>query len=126
MRLSPLFCSFSSTPLFDKKWTKEKTSLIIETERPENYTILRFSYGAEAINPYLVFDTISSLFMKKFQILNKTSLMPQARLFKRLCLKWEFYTKSYCGAQIFDAIGISEDINEFFWYIVSHWWIKSR
>ena len=96
-----------------------KTSLIIETgeARELHHLAVLAGYGAEAINPYLVFDTISSLVHEKdYQTSQQNFINASGKAIQKIMSKMGISTlKSYCGAQIFDAIGISEEvINEFF------------
>jgi glutamate synthase (NADPH) large chain len=70
-------------------------------------------YGAEAINPYLAFDTIQSLLPSLAETL--TFEEAQYRYIKavgkgllKVMSKMGISTfQSYCGAQIFDAVGLS-------------------
>ncbi len=72
-------------------------------------------YGAEAINPYLAFDTIQSILARLPEALNFEEA--QYRYIKavgkgllKVMSKMGISTfQSYCGAQIFDAIGLSTD-----------------
>ena len=71
-------------------------------------------YGAEAINPYLAFDTIESLLPSLAERL--TFEEAQYRYIKavgkgllKVMSKMGISTfQSYCGAQIFDAVGLSQ------------------
>ena len=70
-------------------------------------------YGAEAINPYLAFDTIQAM----LPTLEKALSIEEARqryvkaigkgLFKVMSKMGISTYQSYCGAQIFDAVGLS-------------------
>ena len=55
-----LTCSISSSFLI-AEGLRMKTSIIVETGEGELHTCSFSCYGVEAINPYLVFDTIKSL-----------------------------------------------------------------
>ena len=73
-------------------------------------------YGAEAINPYLAFDTIESLLPRLPEAL--TFEQAQYRYIKavgkgllKVMSKMGISTfQSYCGAQIFDAIGLNHSL----------------
>jgi glutamate synthase (NADPH/NADH) large chain len=78
-------------------------------------------YGAEAINPYLAFDTIQAILPS----LTDAPPLEEARhryvkavgkgLFKVMSKMGISTYQSYCGAQIFDAIGLSSDfVAEYF------------
>jgi glutamate synthase (NADPH/NADH) large chain len=102
-----------------KQGLRMKTSLIIETgeARELHHFAVLAGYGAEAINPYLVFETISSLVHKKdYEASEKNFIKASGKAIQKIMSKMGISTlKSYCGAQIFDAIGISDEvINAFF------------
>jgi glutamate synthase (NADPH/NADH) large chain len=78
-------------------------------------------YGAEAINPYLAFDTIQAL----LPTLNDAPTLEEARtryvkavgkgLLKVMSKMGISTYQSYCGAQIFDAVGLSSAfVDEYF------------
>ena len=87
-----------------------KTSLIIETG--EARELHHFGYGAEAINPYLVFDTIHNLVgNENYNVSENNFIKASGKAIQKIMSKMGISTlKSYCGAQIFDAVGISEDV----------------
>ncbi len=91
-----------------------KTSLVVETgeARELHHFAVLFGYGAEAINPYLVFDTISSLVNKEnYELSEKNFIKASGKAIQKIMSKMGISTlKSYCGAQIFDAIGISDEV----------------
>lgn len=93
---------------------RTETGLVIETgeAREVHHMCVLAGYGAEAINPYLAFETIADrlddlggLTMEQasynyLKALNKGIL--------KVCSKMGISTyQSYCGAQIFDAVGLS-------------------
>ena len=78
-------------------------------------------YGAEAINPYLAFDTIQAILPS----LDEAPPLEEARhryvkavgkgLFKVMSKMGISTYQSYCGAQIFDAVGLSSEfVDEYF------------
>jgi glutamate synthase (NADPH) large chain len=92
-----------------------QTGLVIETgeAREVHHFCVLAGYGAEAINPWLAFDTLDDLSAR-----GKLALTPeqaQANYIKALgkgmlkvMSKMGISTfQSYCGAQIFDAVGLS-------------------
>ena len=98
-----------------RKGLRTESGLVIETgeARQVHDFCLLAGYGAEAINPYLAFDTISDLgdvlpsdlsiddaHQRYVKALNKGIL--------KVMSKMGISTyQSYCGAQIFDAVGLS-------------------
>jgi len=89
--------------------------LVVETgeAREVHHFCLLAGYGAEAINPYLAFDTL--LDMKSDLPSDLTNAEIEKRYIKaidkgmlKVMSKMGISTyQSYCGAQIFDAIGLS-------------------
>jgi len=74
-------------------------------------------YGAEAINPYLAFDTIQSLLPRlrtegtgelSFEEAQGRYIKAVGKGLKKVMSKMGISTfQSYCGAQIFDAVGLN-------------------
>ena len=77
-------------------------------------------YGAEAINPYLAFDTIQAMLPElteePFAEAQKRYIKAVGKGLKKVMSKMGISTyQSYCGAQIFDAVGLcSAFINNYF------------
>ena len=96
---------------------RTEVGLVVETgeARQVHDFCLLGGYGAEAINPYLAFDTISSLRRMFPADLSETEA--HARYVKASCkailkvmAKMGISTyQSYCGAQIFDAVGLAKE-----------------
>ncbi len=100
-----------------RKGLRTETGLVIETgeAREVHHMCVLAGYGAEAINPYLAFETIQDrldelpegvdqdkAFKNYVKALNKGIL--------KVMSKMGISTyQSYCGAQIFDAIGLSSE-----------------
>ena len=96
---------------------RTEVGLVVETgeaRRVHDFCLLA-GYGAEAINPYLAFDTLASLRPKMPEDLSVDEL--NTRYIKavdkgilKVMSKMGFSTyQSYCGAQIFDAVGLSQE-----------------
>jgi glutamate synthase (NADPH/NADH) large chain len=72
-------------------------------------------YGAEAINPYLAFDSLQSLLPRlsetlSFEEAQSRYIKAIGKGLKKVMSKMGISTfQSYCGAQIFDAIGLNSD-----------------
>ncbi len=88
-----------------------QAGLVVETgeAREVHHLCVLAGYGAEAVNPWLAFDTIASLDQagkgqdKYIKALGKGIM--------KVMSKMGISTfQSYCGAQIFDAIGISQKV----------------
>ena len=71
-------------------------------------------YGAEAINPYLAFDTIQEMLPRlpeplSFEVAQARYIKAVGKGLKKVMSKMGISTyQSYCGAQIFDAVGLSQ------------------
>ncbi len=95
--------------------------LVVETgeARKVHDFCLLGGYGAEAINPYLALDTISVLDDLPGIDVEEAKFQYVAAIkkgMKKVMSKMGISTfQSYCGAQIFDAVGLSQEfIDEFF------------
>src|SRR5256886_10214139 len=97
-----------------------QTGLVVETgeAREVHHFCALAGYGAEAINPYLAFETLEQI-----RIDNRLPLRPyemQKNYIKavgkgmlKVMSKMGISTfQSYCGAQIFDAIGLASELIE--------------
>ena len=91
-----------------------KASIVLETgeARELHHFAVLAGYGAEAINPYLVFHTISELVdTKDYKSSESNFIKASGKAILKIMSKMGISTlKSYCGAQIFDAVGISESV----------------
>ena len=100
-----------------------QTGLVVETgeAREVHHFCALAGYGAEAINPYVAFETLENLRATKLPHLEAKKV--EANFVKavgkgilKVMSKMGISTyQSYCGAQIFDAVGLAEDfIEDFF------------
>jgi len=93
---------------------RTEVGLVVETgeARQLHDFCLLAGYGAEAINPYLAFDTISSLRRELGEVgeadAHKRYIKAISKGIMKVMSKMGICTfQSYCGAQIFDAVGLS-------------------
>jgi len=92
-----------------------QTGLVVETgeAREVHHFCVLAGYGAEAINPYLAFETIEALRAKRHPDLSATKVQQNfikgvGKGIRKVMSKMGISTyQSYCGAQIFDAVGLS-------------------
>jgi glutamate synthase (NADPH/NADH) large chain len=92
-----------------------QTGLVVETgeaREVHHYCVLA-GYGAEAINPYMAFETIeqiraqSGLLLTPYEV-QKNYIKAIDKGVLKVMSKMGISTyQSYCGAQIFDAVGLS-------------------
>jgi glutamate synthase (NADPH/NADH) large chain len=102
---------------------RTETGLVIETGAAleiHHYAALA-GYGAEAVNPWLAFDTIAENLSNidanmTLETANKNYINAVGKGLKKIMSKMGISTyQSYCGAQIFDAVGLSTAfIEEYF------------
>ncbi len=101
---------------------RTEVGLVVETgeARQVHDFCLLGGYGAEAINPYLAFDVIDSLVDeipgKTLEEAQKSYIKAINKGMLKVMSKMGISTfQSYCGAQIFDAIGLNTKfIDEYF------------
>ena len=91
--------------------------LVVETgeAREVHHFAVLAGFGAEAINPYLAFDTLTELHKKLPEQLSEEETHSRyikainKGLFKVMSKMGISTYQSYCGAQIFDALGLSKN-----------------
>ena len=101
-----------------KKGLRTEVGIVIETGEAKRVhdVCLLAGYGAEAINPYLGFYTLSNIIQKsKLDILEEEAQKMYIKALNKGMLKVMSKMgistfQSYCGAQIFDAVGLSQNI----------------
>jgi len=92
-----------------------QTGLVVETgeAREVHHFCVLAGYGAEAINPYLAFETLEQLRELKYPELTakkveQNYIKAVGKGILKVMSKMGISTyQSYCGAQIFDAVGLS-------------------
>ncbi len=92
-----------------------QTGLVVETgeAREVHHFCALAGYGAEAINPYLAFETLEAIRAEKHADLaseqvQKNYIKAVGKGIQKVMSKMGISTyQSYCGAQIFDAVGLS-------------------
>ncbi len=99
-----------------KQGLRTVAGLVIETgeAREVHHFAVLAGFGAEAINPYLAFDTLSDLRenliepLSEIEVHNRYIKAVNKGLLKVMSKMGISTYQSYCGAQIFDAVGLSE------------------
>ncbi|MFL0355005.1 glutamate synthase large subunit [Erythrobacter sp. GH1-10] len=97
-----------------------QTGLVIETgeAREVHHFCVLAGYGAEAINPYVAFETLEDIRVKKHSDLTAEQVQQNyikaiGKGIRKVMSKMGISTyQSYCGAQIFDAVGLSSKFVE--------------
>jgi glutamate synthase (NADPH/NADH) large chain len=97
-----------------------QTGLVVETgeAREVHHFCVLAGYGAEAINPYVAFETLEQLrrqrgFSLSAHDVQKNYIKAIGKGVLKVMSKMGISTyQSYCGAQIFDAVGLSSSLVE--------------
>jgi len=102
---------------------RTRAGLVVETgeAREIHHMCVLAGYGAEAINPYLAFETLEAMRPTLSEALSgyevqKRYIKAMGKAILKVMAKMGISTyQSYCGAQIFDAIGLSSRfVNTYF------------
>ena len=100
-----------------RKGLRTRAGLVVETgeAREVHHFALLAGYGAEAINPYLAFDTLIAMkgqfpeSVDEHEIVYRYIKSIGKGLLKVMSKMGISTYQSYCGAQIFDAVGLKAD-----------------
>ena len=108
-----------------RKGLRTSVGLVVESAEPRevhHFAVLA-GYGAEAINPYLAFETLAEMHAADYfpkevderEVIQRYIKSINKGLLKVMSKMGISTYQSYCGAQIFDAIGLSTPfIEEYF------------
>jgi glutamate synthase (ferredoxin) len=102
-----------------RQGTRTKVSLVLESGEPRevHHFALLVGYGAGAVNPYLAFETLDDMirqgqlegFNRERAVKNYIKAVNKGVL--KVMSKMGISTvQSYCGAQIFEAVGLNRDV----------------
>ncbi len=108
-----------------RKGLRTSSGLVVETgeAREVHHFAVLAGYGAEAINPYLAFETLAALHAEgeyppevdEHEVIYRYIKSVGKGLLKVMSKMGISTYQSYCGAQIFDAVGLSTElVNRFF------------
>ncbi len=108
-----------------RKGLRTSSGLVVETgeAREMHHFAMLAGYGAEAINPYLAFETLAALHAEgeyppevdAHEIIHRYIKSVGKGLLKIMSKMGISTYQSYCGAQIFDAVGLrTEFVQRFF------------
>src|SRR5208337_1686102 len=101
---------------------RTSVGLVVESGEPRevHHFACLAGYGAEAINPYLAFETLTAMKDRLPQKLEDKEIIKRyiksidKGLLKVMSKMGISTYQSYCGAQIFDAVGLRSDFIETF------------
>jgi glutamate synthase (ferredoxin) len=99
--------------------TRTRVGLVLESGEPRevHHFCLLIGYGAQAINPYLVYECLNDMIHQG--LLQDISYHDAVKGYDKACYKGVVKVmakmgistiKSYCGAQIFEAVGLGEEL----------------
>ena len=106
-----------------RKGLRTSVGLVVETgeAREVHHFCCLAGYGAEAINPYLAFETLTAMRhdlpekMSEKEIIKRYIKAVDKGILKVMSKMGISTYQSYCGAQIFDAVGLkSEFVDQYF------------
>jgi glutamate synthase (NADPH/NADH) large chain len=100
------------------KGLRTSVGLVVETgeAREVHHFALLAGYGAEAINPYLAFETLADMAddfppeVDGYEAIKRYIKSVDKGLLKVMSKMGISTYQSYCGAQIFDAVGLSKKL----------------
>ncbi len=102
-----------------REGTRTKVGLVLESGEPRevHHFALLIGYGAGAINPYLAYETLDDMIRQgqlngldhTHAVKNYTKAVSKgvAKVMSKMGIST---AQSYCGAQIFEAIGLNQDV----------------
>ncbi|WP_110034271.1 glutamate synthase large subunit [Hoeflea marina] len=100
-----------------RKGLRTSVGLVVETGEPRevHHFACLAGYGAEAINPYLAFDTLLDMHQRgefppevdRYEVVSRYIKAIGKGILKVMSKMGISTYQSYCGAQIFDAIGLA-------------------
>ncbi len=102
-----------------RKGLRTSVGLVVESGEPRevHHFCCLAGYGAEAINPYLAFDTLIDMHRRgefppevdQHEVVSRFIKSLGKGILKVMSKMGISTYQSYCGAQIFDAVGLSSD-----------------
>jgi glutamate synthase (NADPH/NADH) large chain len=107
-----------------RKGLRTSVGLVVETgeAREVHHFCCLAGYGAEAINPYLAFETLAAMAgelpeeISEYEIVKRFIKSIDKGILKVMSKMGISTYQSYCGAQIFDAIGLSSAFVDRFFF----------
>ena len=102
-----------------RKGTRTKVSLLLESGEPRevHHFALLLGYGVSAVNPYLAFETLADMirrgllkgvaYEKAVQNYIKAATKGVVKILSKMGIST---IQSYRGAQIFEAVGLAQDV----------------
>jgi glutamate synthase (NADPH/NADH) large chain len=105
-----------------RKGQRTSVGLVVESGEPReiHHFACLAGFGAEAINPYLAFETLEALYeagefpreVDRYETVKRFIKSVGKGMLKVMSKMGISTYQSYCGAQIFDAVGLRSDLIE--------------
>src|SRR4051794_19164002 len=113
-----------------REGTRLQAGLVVESGEPRevHHICCLIGYGASAVNPYLAFETLHDLFdqgrlpgVESAAAAEKNMVKAMGKAILKTISKMGISTvRSYCGAQIFEAVGLEKPlVDRFFTHTTS-------
>ncbi|MDQ0315164.1 glutamate synthase (NADPH/NADH) large chain [Amorphus orientalis] len=107
-----------------RRGLRTAVGLVVESGEPReiHHFCVLAGYGAEAINPYLAFETLAAMksgFPEEVddeEVVHRYIKSIDKGILKVMSKMGISTYQSYCGAQIFDAVGLSDDLVDRFFF----------
>ncbi|MDX5594709.1 glutamate synthase large subunit [Pseudovibrio sp. SPO723] len=109
-----------------RKGLRTSVGIVVETgeAREVHHFCVLAGYGAEAINPYLAFETLRSMHSEmhfpeevdEFEVVERYIKSINKGMLKVMSKMGISTYQSYCGAQIFDAVGLNSAFVEKYFF----------
>ncbi|MGX1096744.1 glutamate synthase large subunit [Amorphus sp. MBR-141] len=107
-----------------RRGLRTAVGLVVESGEPReiHHFCVLAGYGAEAINPYLAFETLAEMksgFPEEVddqEVVHRYIKSIDKGILKVMSKMGISTYQSYCGAQIFDSVGLSDDLVERFFF----------
>jgi glutamate synthase (NADPH/NADH) large chain len=95
-----------------REGTRTQVGFVIESGEPRevHHFALLLGYGAAAVNPYLVFETLEKSAADTDKAIRNYVKAINKGIVKVISKMGISTVQSYCGAQVFEAIGLHQDL----------------
>ena len=104
-----------------RRKTRTRCAIVVESGEPRevHHYALLLGYGATAVNPYMAYETLYDMIQQglladmKYEKARANYIKASMKGIVKVCSKMGISTlQSYCGAQIFEALGLNREFVE--------------
>src|SRR5262249_34599424 len=95
-----------------REGTRTQVGFVVESGEPRevHHFALLLGYGAAAVNPYLAFEALADLGIERDQAGRNYVKALRQGIVKIISKMGIYTTQSYCGAEVFEAMGLDQDL----------------